>query len=116
MVFSLGDVINICSAIITIGGATTIFIKLYRAAKAPEKKLAERLEKVEKKLEIYEEYFARDKVRFAELEEGNRITQKGMLALLKHAKNGEDISSVDRAEKDLEEYLINKKLRGLKND
>lgn len=108
MVFSLGDVINICSAIITIAGVITIFTKLYRAAKAPEKKLEERLAKVEKKLDIYDEYFANDKLRFAELEEGNRITQKGMLALLKHAKNG-NLASIDKAEKDLEEYLINKK-------
>lgn len=109
MYFSLADIIKICSAIITIEAVITIFKKTYRAAKAPEKDLAKRLEKVEKKMETYDVYFKNDKMRFLELEEGNRITQKGMLALLKHAKNGDDIASIDKAEKDLEEYLINKK-------
>lgn len=109
MYFTLADIIKICSAIITIEAVITIFKKTYRAAKAPEKDLAKRLEKIEKQIETYDVYFANDKIRFLELEEGNRITQKGMLALLKHAKNGDDITSIDKAEKDLEEYLINKK-------
>lgn len=109
MVFTLGDVINICSAFITVAGVVTIIIKMYRSAKAPEKDLIKRVEKAEKKIEDFDEYFERDKRRFNDLEEGNRILQKGMLALLKHTKNGEDITSIDRAEKDLEEYLINKK-------
>lgn len=107
--FTLADIIKICSAVIAIEGVITILKRYYKASKAPEKALADRVTKVEKKLDIYEEYFANDKIRFADLEEGNRITQKGMLALLKHAKNGEDITSIDKAEKDLEEYLINKK-------
>ena len=109
MFFTLADVINICSAFLTVAGVVTIFVKLYKSAKAPEKDLLKRVEKLEKKIEMFENMFAEDKRRFAEIEEGNRITQKGMLALLKHAKNDADIMSIDRAEKDLEEYLINKR-------
>ena len=109
MVFSLGDVVTICSAILTIAGVITIFVKLYKTATQPEKDLAKRVERLERKTDDYDEYFKRDDTRFNDLEEGNRITQKGMLALLKHTKNGNDLESIDKAERDLEEYLINKK-------
>ena len=107
-VFTIADVVNICSAFMVISGVVTIFINVYKRAKEPEKNLAVRVDKLEKKTESYEAFFNRDNKEIDDLKEGNRITQRAMLALLKHAKNGNDVDSIDKAEKDLEEYLINK--------
>ena len=112
-VFTVADVVNICSAFMVISGVVTIFIKAYKTAKEPEKNLAVRVDKLEKKTESYEEFFNRDNKEIDDLKEGNRITQRAMLALLKHAKNGNDVDSIDKAEKDLEEYLINKNNQGV---
>lgn len=107
-VFTIADVVNICSAFTVVAGVAAIFINIYKAAKKPENDLAVRVDKLEKKTESYGTYFNNDYKEIGDLKEGNRITQRAMLALLKHAKNGNDIDSIDKAEKDLEEYLINK--------
>ena len=40
------------------------------------------------------------------IEEGNKITQQALLALLNHAIDGNDIAEVKKASKDLTDYLI----------
>ena len=42
------------------------------------------------------------------LEEGNRVTQKAILALLAHGIDGNDIEAMQDAKKDMEKYLIGK--------
>lgn len=112
MTFTPNDVVTIilaCSAgIVTISGAITVLGGWINKAKAPEVKQDERLTKLEKRVDKLEESTTNDGERLKQIEESNRITQRGMLALLKHSINGEDIDTLKRAEKDLEEYLITK--------
>ena len=112
MTFTPNDVVTIllaCSAgIVTISGALTALGGWINKAKAPEVKQDERLTKLEKRVDKLEESTTSDGERLKQIEESNRITQRGMLALLKHSINGEDIDTLKRAEKDLEEYLITK--------
>ena len=46
--------------------------------------------------------------RIAELEKGTRITQKAILALLKHSIDGNNTNGLKESEKELSEYLLNK--------
>ena len=97
----------------SIAGSVGVIARIIVKAKAPETKQNERLDKCEKRLddhdkkfENHDKYFDNDDKRLKRIEESNRVTQRGMLALLKHSLNGNDISALKEAEHDLESYLI----------
>lgn len=104
-----------CSALITIAAAVTIVINAFKKLKEPEnvqnqklKEMDERMKTFEDRLKKHEEYFNNDNKRLLAIEEGNRVTQKAILALMSHAINGNDIDKLKEAENSLREYLINK--------
>lgn len=108
-------ILGICTAIVTISAAVGVIIKVIERARAPEQKQNERLDNIDKRLdehdkviEQFKEYFTNDDNRFKAIEKSNKVTQTALLALLKHSLNGNDIESLKRAEKSLEEYLIEK--------
>lgn len=108
-------IVSICGAITAVGAVVALFSKVADKIKAPERAQDKRLElielkvdKHEKTLEKYQEFFTNDDNRFKSIEKSNKITQSAILALLKHALNGNDINSLQKAEKDLENYLIEK--------
>ena len=104
-----------CSALITISAAVAVVINAIKKLKEPEniqnKKLediSKKIDAIEARLKIHEEYFNNDNRRISAIEEGNRVTQKALLALMSHAINGNDVDQLKAAEKSLKEYLINK--------
>lgn len=104
-----------CSALITIAAAVTIVINAFKKLKEPEnvqnqklKEMDERMKTFEDRLKKHEEYFNNDNKRLLAIEEGNRVTQKAILALMSHAINGNDVDKLKEAENSLREYLINK--------
>lgn len=104
-----------CSALITISAAVSIVISVIKKLKEPEnvqnKKLediSKKIDSIEARLKIHEEYFNNDNRRISAIEEGNRVTQKALLALMSHAINGNNIDELKKAENTLREYLINK--------
>ena len=108
-------ILGICTAIVTISAAVGVIIKVIERARAPEKRQDERLDSIDKRLdehdkiiETFKEYFTNDDNRFKAIEKSNKVTQTALLALLKHSLNGNDVESLKRAEKSLEEYLIEK--------
>ena len=122
----VGFITAIGGAIVTIGAVTTIIFKLVNRLKAPEAKQNERLDALEKKYDALSEdlkeqkkqrdetitqfmqYFTNDDNRFKAIERSNKVTQNALLALLKHALNGNDLQALKDAEKSLEAYLIEK--------
>lgn len=117
--FTINDLIKtilaICAGIMTISGGISVLASCANKAKTPEHKQNERISILEKRVDShdttlskYDRFLKNDDERLRQIEESNRITQRGMLALLKHSINGEDVESLRRAEKDLEEYLITK--------
>ena len=122
----VGFITAIGGAIVTIGAVVTIIFKLVNRLKAPEDKQNERLDALEKNYEILSEdlkeqkrqrdetitqfmqYFTNDDNRFKAIERSNKVTQNALLALLKHALNGNDLQALKDAEKNLEAYLIEK--------
>lgn len=118
-VFTPNELVTIVLAfsggLITLSGAINVIIVWINKARQPEVKQNERLAKCEERLDEHDErlnkymkYLENDDARLRKIEESNRITQRSMLALLKHSINGDDLDSLKKAEKDLEEYLINK--------
>ena len=80
-----------------------------KAAAEPTKKLESRVEVLENTIKNeHEGRFKSDLRRIEMLEEGNRITQRALLALLGHARDGNNTKQLEDAENDLKEYLINR--------
>ena len=113
--FTFSQLLAYAGAIITISTAIGVIINLISKVREPEKKQDDRIKACEDRLskhdalmEKFQGYFSNDDRRFKEIEEGNKITQTALLALLKHSINGNDTKALKEAEKSLEDYLINK--------
>ena len=95
------------SAIVLLANCAEKIVNAVKAAKAPEQKqnneikdIKDRLKKVETKLEI-------DQKRIDDAKECNHVLTKGMLALLEHGINGNNIDQMRDAKNGVEAYLIN---------
>ena len=106
--FTLSDVLWFCGAVCTIAAAIAVFYRAIAKAHEPEHIQDQRLDALEKKVDKLSEYLDRDNRRLNSLDEGTRVTQQALLALMSHAINGNDIDKLSRAKDDLESYLINK--------
>ena len=113
--FTPAQLIAIAGAIITLSGAVGIILNLITKLREPEHKQNERISHCEERLnkldgiiEKFNGFFDNDNKRLKAIDEGNKITQTALLALLKHALNGNDTEALKTAEKNLEEYLISK--------
>ena len=100
------SILVLCGSIITISGAATVIFNLLAKVLAPNRLQNARLDAIEAKLKRHDTFFERDLKRFNEHEEGNKVIQKAILALLAHAIDNNDIVSLKEAKKNLEEYLI----------
>ncbi len=111
----VGFISLIGGTIVTIGAVVTLIINIVKKLRAPEDKQNEKLKNHEDRIKsledqnkIFTQYFINDDKRFKAIERSNKITQSAILALLKHSINGQDIESLKKAEKSLEEFLIEK--------
>lgn len=102
------NILLVCSAIITICSAITAVVAVGKLVKAPKDTLDGRLSDIERKLAKHDELLSNDKSKIDSIEEGNRVTQKALLALLAHGIDGNNISALEEAKNDLQKYLINR--------
>lgn len=96
------------SAIVLLAQAAEKIGKAIQLAKAPNVKQDARLEKVEKHLEEVDRFLDSDKKRLESLEEGNRATQRALIALLDHGIDGNNIKQMEEAKTELNNYLISR--------
>ena len=106
--FSVSDIVWICGAICTMSAALAVICGVFKKAKEPENIQNGRLDQLEAQVKKFGEYLDRDNRRLNAVDEGNRITQRALLALMSHAINGNDVDELVRAKKSLENYLIDK--------
>jgi len=96
------------SAFVLLSNAAEKIIKAVKAAKAPNAHQDERLEALEKwKVEV-DQKLTRGNRHFSSLDEGNRVTQRALLALLDHGIDGNNIEQMQHAKEELQEHLINR--------
>lgn len=100
-------VLAICAAIVTISNAAEKIVKAYKAAKAPNEAQNARLDDHEKRLKAAEEKLDRDRDRLRDIDDGNRVTQRALLALLDHGIDGNNIKQMQDAKEALQDHLIN---------
>ena len=106
--FSVSDIVWICGAICTMSAALAVICSVLKKAKEPENIQNGRLDQLEAQVKKFAEYLDRDNRRLNTLDEGNRVTQRALLALMSHAINGNDIDELIKAKKSLQDYLIDK--------
>lgn len=86
----------------------TLIYALFKFAGTPNKSQNKRLDELEAWKKEVEHRLSTGDDHFKEIDNGNRITQKAILALMKHAINGNDVDELRKAERSLEEYLVEK--------
>lgn len=101
-------ILAIASAIVLLSNAAEKIAKAVQTAKAPNAKQDERLDAVEKHLEDVDKFLAGDKKRLDSIEDGNRATQRALLALLDHGIDGNNIDQMQHAKEALQNHLINR--------
>lgn len=108
--------------LVILGGLITIFTVWEKIesrvskTKEPTTNLEERVSLIEKKLEFeikatfveYDARFGRDKTKIESIEEGNKVTQKALLALLEHSIDGNNTDGLKKAKESLSQYLIDR--------
>lgn len=101
-VTQLGQIfLAMCGAFITVGGAYNLFKGFKDRAKEPDMQRDETLKR-------HGEMLDRDNKRLKELEDGNKVLLQSMLALMSHELDGNHTEQLQKAKKDLEEYLISR--------
>ena len=102
----IGGFLAICAGLSCIALAVSWIIKAVNKVRAPERKQDERITDLERRVAKHDEFLDRDKERLEAIEEGNRVTQRAILALLAHGIDGNDIDALRAAKTELQDYLI----------
>lgn len=96
------------SAIVLLANAAEKVVKAVQAAKAPNQTQNDRLDKLEQWQKEVDDKLKHDHERFESLDQGNRVTQRALLALLDHGIDGNNIEQMHHAKEELQNHLINR--------
>lgn len=97
------------AAIVLIANAAEKLVKAWKAAKAPNDAQNERLDVLEEWRKEVDRKLIRDHDRLQDIDNGNRVTQRALLALLDHGIDGNNIKQMQDAKEALQDHLINHK-------
>lgn len=104
----IGGILAAAGAITTLGGAVEKIVKVVKVAKAPNDLQNDRLKVLEERMDSVEQKLIKDKAHLDKIDEGNRVTQLALLALLDHGIDGNNIAQMEDAKVTLQKHLINK--------
>lgn len=96
------------SAVVLLSNAIEKIVKAWKAAKAPTDQQNDRLDALEAWKEKVDRRLNTDNDRLQDIDNGNRVTQKALLALLDHGIDGNNIEQMQHAKEELQEHLINR--------
>jgi hypothetical protein len=100
-------VLGVASAIVLLSNAIEKVVKAVKVAKAPENAQNQKISELEQRLDKVEKEILRDEKQLKDTRECNHVITKGVLALLDHGINGNNIDQMKDARHDVEAYLIN---------
>lgn len=101
-------ILGIASAIVLISNAIEKIGKAIRTAKAPNAHLEGRMDEFDEWRKGVDQKLDNDKKHLDAIDEGNRATQRALLALLDHGIDGNNIEQMQNAKKELQNHLINR--------
>ena len=95
-----------CAGIITIGGAGTIIVGLYKWAKKPDDNRDDRLKRHDEMLDNDNKRLKELEREQAEMKEAQSVLMKSILALMSHAIDGNHLEELKLARDDMQDYLL----------
>ena len=95
-------VLAAASALVLLANATEKIAKAVKAAKAPNTQQNERLNALETWRKEVDRKLAADSARLGDIDDGNRVTQRALLALLDHGIDGNNIEQMQHAKEALQ--------------
>jgi hypothetical protein len=95
-----------CAGIITIGGAGTIIVGLYKWARKPDDNRDELLKKHDELLDSDNKRLKELEREQAEMKEAQSVLMKSILALMSHAIDGNHLEELKLARDDMKDYLL----------
>lgn len=101
-------VLAVASGLVLIANAAEKIIKAVKAAKAPNVKQDERLDALEAWKRDVDRKLLNDNDHLESLDEGSRVTQRAILALLDHGIDGNNIEQMQHAKEALQNHLIDR--------
>ena len=101
-------ILAIASAFVLLSNAAEKIVKVVKVAKAPNDAQNKRLDELEDWRKGVDRILASDKIHFDSLDDGNRVTQRAILALLDHSIDGNNIDQMKHAKEELQNHLINR--------
>lgn len=99
---------GVAAAVILLVNAAEKIVTAVKTAKAPNEAQDTRLDALEADMKQVKAFLTNDKKHLEALDEGNRVTQRALLALLAHGIDGNNVRQMEEAKHDLEEHLINR--------
>lgn len=102
-----GWIAAVLAAIVLISNAAEKIVQAVKAAKAPNNQQNERLSALEDWRKEVDRKLVRDNDRLQDIDSGNRVTQRALLALLDHGIDGNNIKQMQDAKEALQDHLIN---------
>lgn len=104
----ISDFNNILQLVIQLATIVTLIYALTRFLTTSNKVQDERLETLEVWKRDVEIRLHNGDIHFRIVDEGNKVTQKAILALIDHGINGNDIDKLKLAKASLEDYLTDR--------
>lgn len=100
-------ILAVASAIVLLSNAIEKIVKAVKVAKAPEQRQNDEIQDIKGRLDKIEAKLENDKKQIQDAKDCNHVITKGMLALLEHGINGNNIDQMREARNDVNAYLIN---------
>lgn len=105
---AIGGLMALSGAINTVGNAVEKVLKVRQAAKAPNDLQNAQIKELQEWRMIVDRKLDNDKTHLDSIDEGNRVTQRALLALLDHSIDGNNITQMQHAKEELQNHLINR--------
>ena len=100
-------VLAAASAIVLISNAIEKIIKAVKAAYAPNVAQDDKIRQLDERLTVVEKHLRNDDTRLKLMEQEHRAVLKSLLALLDHGLDGNNITQMEAAKKELIHSLTN---------
>lgn len=104
----IGLILSICGGVVAINAAVVVVINWIRAARKPEQDQTDRITALEQWREKVDRRLIAGDDRFSDVDEGMRVTQKALLAILGHDISGNNEVELKDAQQTLNDYLLHK--------
>ena len=101
-------VLAVASAVVLLSNAIEKIIKAWKTAKAPNEQQNKRLDALEEWKRGVDEKLLNDNKHLTAIDEGARVTQRALIALLEHGIDGNNIKQMQDAKAELQNHLINR--------